>query len=40
MATAHSPELASEAYNIEIDLPKAFTVGLYAKPQLQTAAEK
>lgn len=40
MAAAHSPEFASEAYNIDIDLPKAFTVGLYVKPQLQTASEK
>ncbi len=35
MASAQSPELASQAYNIEIDLPKAFSASLFEKNQLQ-----
>jgi DnaJ domain len=40
LATAQSPDLASQAYNIEIDLPKAFTLGLYEKNQLQAVPIK
>lgn len=40
MATAQSPELAAQAYNIEIDLPKAFTIGVYEKTLLQVAPVK
>jgi flagellar basal body-associated protein FliL len=35
MATAQSEELAKQAYSVEIDLPKAFSVGQFAKTQLQ-----
>jgi DnaJ domain len=37
MATVHKPEMAEQAYKIEIDLPNSFTVGLYDKKQLQIA---
>ncbi len=40
MASAQSSELASHAYNIEIDLPKAFSTSLFEKNQLQSMPGK
>ncbi len=40
MATVHRPEMADQAYKIELELPNSFTVGLYDKKLLQVAPHK